>query len=388
MKQFPRRTFIKTGCAGLLASAVSSALSNTLVATPGDTPAGNSHSSPLSRKFTHLKSEFDRLLQSGSTTKALHLAMGLRSAVFSEDSEESARMYLFRNFCATLDRDYKIQYQAYDFEAVDYDMSEFHSTRSFMRGPLPGSQDLMAGNYISVLGAAQLFGRFHKTIFSGLMAEAGASTPVLNFSLGGAGPDYFSDDLFLSSVNHGRGCVLQVLSGRSAGTDLYPGMRLTRRVGSASNLEDRLDIYARLWSENRDTAGEEIRNCQASYMKRMTKLLASIRVPIVLMWISARHPEDWSVDKIESGKIEEFGAFPQLVDQEMWNGLKSQVAESAVILDDPARKTFANEFTGKPCPIFKWTGDGTVTWSDSYYPSQDLHREVAGILAEWVTGLS
>jgi|GEM_PF-4981905 len=388
MKQLPRRTFIKAGCAGLLASAKSFTLSSARAATPDEAATGDSHSSPLSTKFTHLKSEFDRLLQSGSTTKALHLAMGLRSAVFSEDSEESARMYLFRNFFAPLDRYYKIQYQAYDFEAVDYDMSEFHATRSFLRGPLPGCQDLMAGNYVSVLGAAQLFGRFHKTTFPFLMAEGGANTPVLNFSLGGAGPDYFSDDLFISSVNHGRGCVLQVLSGRSAGTRLYPGMRMTRRAGSASDMEDRLDIYARLWSENPGLAREEIRSCQASYMERMTNLIASIRVPIVLVWISTRHPEDWSLEGIESGRVEEFGAFPHLVDQEMWNGLKSQVAESAVILDESTRKTFANEFTGKPCPIFKWTADGTVMWSDSYYPSQDLHGKVASVLTEWLKGLS
>jgi hypothetical protein len=388
MDELPRRTFIKTACAGLLASAAGPALTPAPGATTGDLPAHDLNPSPLSAKFRALKAEFDRLLQAGSVTKALHLAMGLRSAAFGEDNEESARMYLFRNFFAPLDRDYKIQYQAYDFEVVDYDMCEFHPARSFLRGPLPSCQDLIAGNYVSVLGAAQLFGRFHKTIFPDLMAEEGVSTPVLNFSLGGAGPDYFSDDLFVASVNHGRGCVLQVLSGRSAGTRLYPGMRMTRRAGSASDLEDRLDIYARLWSENPGLAGKEIRSCQASYMERMTNLIASIRVPIVLVWISTRHPEDWSVEGVESGGVEEFGAFPQLVDQGMWNGLKSQVADSAVILDDPALKTFANEFTGKPCPIFKWTADGTVMWSDSYYPSQDLHRKVAGVLTEWLNGLS
>lgn len=343
----------------------------------------------IALKYSPILDRFDRLLDCGDKSSALRLAMALRDIVFTtEDCAEQCRNYLFNSYFKKLDAGYIIQYQAYDFEVIDYKMQEYDSSSHLFRGPFPSPRDLTNGNYVTVLGAAQLFGRFHHSYFPHYLAEKGASAPILNLSLGGAGPEYFSRSLFIDSINRGRACVLQVLSGRSVGTERFPGMRMTREVGNSGPFEDRLDIYSRIWHESRENIINEVRSCQSAYMTLMSRLIADISVPVCLLWISSRNPSDWSPGVLSSGLNPNFGLFPQLVDSDMWEDLAKKCSLSAVILDEHnSAKTFVNQLTGEACPVFSWKGDGSSMWSEGYYPTQGVHRNIADILAPWICSL-
>jgi hypothetical protein len=344
----------------------------------------------IANKYASVISRFDKLLGIGDKTAALAMAMALSEIVFTqEDDHQQARQFLFDSFFRKLDSGYLIQYQAYDFEVVDYRMQQYHTSRHFFRGPFPSAKDLATGNYVTVLGAAQLFGRFHDQYFPHYLYESGVQTPILNLSLGGGGPEYFNRPLFIDTVNRGRGCVVQVLSGRSVGTERFPGMRMTRLSGSTDELEDRLDIYSKIWIESQIEAINEVRSCQSAYMGLMNQLLDQIRIPVFMLWISFRRPSDWSLNSLTTGTNPDFGLFPQLVDCNMWDELSSKSSCSAMVLDETSKpKTFISRLTEQPCPVFSWKGNGTVMWSEGYYPNQVVHRKIATSLKSWLISLT
>jgi hypothetical protein len=344
----------------------------------------------IASEYSPIQGMFDRYIDGGKKASALRLAMAMKEILFAlEKDSDLCRHYLFNSYFKRLDSGYIIQYQAYDFEVIDYQMQEYCSSRHFFRGPFPSAKNLASGNYLTVLGAAQLFGRFHSAYFPQYLLERGVPAPILNLSLGGAGPEYFSRPLFLDTINRGKACILQVLSGRSVGTERYPGMRLTREVGSSGLLEDRLEIYSRIWQNSKEAAVAEVRCCQQAYMSLMHSLLDKISVPVGLLWISSRQPSDWSLTLLDQGSGPDFGLFPQLVDSQMWEDLCARCSFSSIVLDEQdLSKTFFNQITGESCPIFSWKGDGTTMWSESYYPNQGVHRNIADVLAPWINSLS
>jgi hypothetical protein len=55
-------------------------------------------------------------------------------------------------------------YQFQDFEIADYELFSIGGCKKLFRGPCPSHKDLMTGNYICLLGAAQFFGRSQKIV--------------------------------------------------------------------------------------------------------------------------------------------------------------------------------------------------------------------------------
>lgn len=145
---------------------------------------------------------FEALMGAGDYEAACALAMRTSEQPLAEHPESSRKM-LFDTFFRRLHLGYRVQYQSLDFEVCDYRMFRFSPSLMLFRGPRPASADLTDGEYLTVFGAAHLFGRFHVQPFH-MIVQQELGLPVLNLSAGGAGPEFYLKEEFIGAANRSR----------------------------------------------------------------------------------------------------------------------------------------------------------------------------------------
>jgi hypothetical protein len=330
----------------------------------------------MTQGFEPFASLFDGFLGRGEVEAACGIAMRAAEALLA-DAPAERRRAVFDRFFRPLDKGYLAQYQSYDFEICDYGMFAFRAGGRLFRGPRPAVADLAAGHYITLLGAAQLFGRFHARPFHVQLAEQ-TGMPVLNLSVGGAGPESFLAPPVIAAANRGRAVILQILSGRSIGCDEYPGQRLTARAGSGDRPMDRIALLKRIHATDPAEAMRLVRKWQGLYVARMIQLIEALRVPVHLVWMSSRQPGDWRL-----GETADFGAFPQLVEEPMLAALAAKTGSCVTLDPDPAPVLHpVSRLNGERCPFF--LPDGTLGWEQKYYPSMAPHLDLlARVPPDW-----
>lgn len=326
-----------------------------------------------------LHAAFGSAFKKGNVFQAHTIAMKAAREIFGKDIE-NGRNLLWDFFFSKLAKHYRVQYQCFDFEVADYELFAMPQSGSFLRGPPPDVNEMQKGRYITFLGAAQLFGRYHAIGPHQAVGSALGMTSV-NLSTGGAGPESYLHNDVIQLVNAGQAAVLQVLSGRSIGCDEYPGTRMTRDLKNPNKKIDRLKLLQQIWMESPPKARELAERWQGNYLSVMKSLLGRITVPVVLVWISQRTPADWSVDRIE--RVPEFGDFPQLIDDRTVRALIPLCAHYLEVSGDSGiPHNFASRFTGQRCPVLLPTGK--FLWKNDYYPSPTLNAE---IVTKLVSGL-
>jgi Domain of unknown function (DUF6473) len=315
----------------------------------------------------------DELIRAGDYQTANRFLMET-APMFLSTQPDRIRDILYHKLFTRVGKNYRTQYQCYDFECVDYEMFFFSPQMPLLRGPQPPVEDLITGNYVTMMGAAQFFGRFHKKPLHKMIAER-YKIPVLNLSKGGAGPLFFLElKGAIDAANRSRFVVLQVLSGRSIGCEEYPGERLTAPANCPDlPLRDRLEILSEIWSKSRGEAKRLIRKWSENYVNAYMQLIRAIKRPIVLVWVSARTPQDWNLEHVDKGPW--WGAFPQLVTQEM----VSTIAKECSHFIEGDRDSWLphkvrSRVDGKDCPFFE--PDGKLSWENNYYSSIEVHNDI------------
>lgn len=322
---------------------------------------------------------FLQAVQAGHTEHANAIAMMAADQVMPENPE-AARCVLWKNFFSNLR--HSPRYQAYDFEIVDYSLYSAVPGPILFRGPRPELSAMLSGNYVTFLGAAQLFGRFQREAPHAAVADL-VNIPCINLSMAGAGPESFLKRPIVNIAAAGKAAVLQILSGRSVGCDEYPGLRFTVRKRDGSRAE-RLTILKEIWKESRQEAKRLIEKWQVRYVTLMRQLVEEIRVPVVLVWASERFPDDWSMDRIDQEA--NFGAFPHLVERWMVDELATRVSCLIEVSGDPGLPyTFESRFGSGRCPRF--SANGNLKWENSYYPSSELSRRISASVAQSLSSL-
>jgi len=327
-----------------------------------------------------LRPNFASILRRGDIEAANTLAMALSDVLLTTDPDRG-RAVLWSSYFSALHENFLAQYQSQDFEIIDYNMFSLKEGLTLFRGPKPSLQDIATGNYICMIGAAQLFGRFHQRSLQQLLTER-YNIPVLNLSIGGAGVQSYLDEPYLTLMKRSKLLLVQVLSGRSVGCDEYPGTWTTVRPGSSAPIPREI-VLREIWEENRAEALRLIRKWSGLYVDFYRTLCSSINAPKVLLWISTRAPSGWSEDRAFADA--DFGAFPQLVSQKEIDQIRSVFdgfVECPPDLD--AGFGFKSRLTGLPCPYI-WP-DGTLRWIDNYYPSQAAHERAVQELAPILDG--
>jgi LPS sulfotransferase NodH len=201
---------------------------------------------------------------------------------------------------------------------------------------------------------------------------------VINLGVGGVGPAFFNRPPFLKYLNSAEIVVVQVLSGRSEGNRFFDNsegnglLGISWLDGKRVRFEKFLEDIVKKWAS--EPVRAVIQETRQRYLANATSLLDNIHRPKVLLWLSQRSPEYADDYSTASGIL---GGFPQLINRDMLEALRKHADE------------FVDCTSSAGIPQELWPAveaiDGTYL-SDGklfnrYYPSPEIHREVAEHLA-------
>jgi hypothetical protein len=300
-------------------------------------------------------------------------------------------------------------YQARDAEVVDYMMYQLPGTGLSFRGPPPSG--LAGGDYFTCIGAAQTFGCFCPRPFPTLLAEQ-LGLPALNLGYGGAGPEFFArQSPLIDYINRGRFLILQVMSGRSQSNRLFDtgGLEFLRRrtdgasMGANQAYQELLrgpawlrrlpprPLFAAL--ARRVAVPGVLRlvaETRAAWIESHRRLLAQVRVPVILFWFSKRHPDY----RARPGNVRSlFGEFPQLIDQATLDAVRPLGAHFvSCVSSRGSPQPLVSRFTGQPTTVDPARDRPDLAagppWTHNlYYPSPEMHQDATGALLETVRRL-
>lgn len=271
----------------------------------------------------------------------------------------------------TSDRDYEKR----DGHLIDYQLWQLDNYSC--RGPTP---DLTVP-YLAFVGAAQTFGCFCPEPFPTLVGKR-MGIQVLNLGLAGAGPQLHQEPALLKHINNSMIAVVQIFSGRSVSNSEYTiigGGNLGVR-----HLDSRRMVPLKFWTEflqnHPERIAELVAETRRNYIQEMIKLLEAIEVPIVLLWLSVRPPEYTEDPSTIQGL---WGEFPQLINREVVEKLKPHADayleyHSRLGLPQSLAAPIQERFLTVHYPEHK--DAGRVETHNHYYPSPEMHAEVAKLL--------
>jgi len=270
-------------------------------------------------------------------------------------------------------------YQIYDAQLVDYEVYGIPGIRGVFRGP-----PIKSDEYVACIGAAQTFGRFVQAPYPRLMATT-LGMDALNLGRGGAGPSFpLSNPRLLELINGARVAIVQVFSGRSQSNSLFKtlndGMIGINQANGQEFSANR--FYEWLLEQGEELSRKIVSETRANYVMAMTELLDAITAPKILLWFSVRTPE--YVEQLRMPLHRLWGEFPQLVNREMINEIKTHCDQYVECI---SRR-------GLPQPLLRRSGntDGLMEPSgplskaeekteNHYYPSPEMHEDAAALLA-------
>lgn len=312
--------------------------------------------------------------------QASAIGMRLAELALTASPSDSVRTALWNTYFGPL-YNLRDNYQFQDFEIADYKLYSLDIRGRLYRGPPPATADLMKGNYICMIGAAQFFGRFQQMGLHELISNH-YRIPVLNLAAGGVGPEEYLSSEYLPFLQNARLVIVQVLSGRSVGCDEFPGDWKTSFRGQMVAREVLLRTLIR--EGNLDEYRRLVRKWETIYRELYAKLAEAIPGPKLLVWISARQPGAWNHDiGVETGR---FGKFPQLVTEGTVGHIRryfDDYAESVTPDSEPVR--VRSRFTGEPCPFVLDTGQ--LKWETAYYPAASAYSDTFNLIEDKIRKL-
>ena len=268
-------------------------------------------------------------------------------------------------------------YQRSDAHIIDYELYRLPGILEALRGPRISSD-----HYIACLGSAQTFGRFVQTPFPRLVSRA-LGIEALNLGRGGAGPTFpLGNPRLLEYINRARIVIVQFFSGRSQSNSLFKtvghGMLGINQVEGGEVRADQ--FYTWLLGQDLQSVREVVDETRENYVLAMTQLLAAIKPPKILLWLSVRSPEYPEHMGLPLWRF--WGDFPHLVNRPMVEQLRSH---ADIYVECVSQR-------GLPQPLFDRSGNptsfkpfypppGVVTKTENnYYPSPEMHEDAAALL--------
>ncbi|MGA2213711.1 MAG: DUF6473 family protein [Bryobacteraceae bacterium] len=269
-------------------------------------------------------------------------------------------------------------YQTSDAHIVDYELYELPGVGGAFRGP-----PIQGSEYVACVGAAQTFGRFVQAPFPTLISRA-LAIEALNLGRGGAGPDFYLDNpRLMASINGAQVVIVQVFSGRSQSNSLFStiGQR-TRGINRTDGRELSADqFYTWLLSQDRGLAQQILAETRENYLSAMTRLLDAIQPPKALLWFSVRRPEYQERWELPLARL--WGAFPHFVNREMVNELRNHADVYVECVSQRGLPQPILDRSGSPASVQDLsllTSEIVVKTENRYYPSPEMHEEVAALL--------
>ena len=243
----------------------------------------------------------------------------------------------------------------------------------------------MGQDYIAVLGGSETYGRFVPTPYPDLLQEW-LGLPVVNLGCPNAGAEVFAHDPgVIATANRARAVIVQVLGAQNLSNRFYavhprrndrfigatPALRSLYRNIDFTEFSFTRHLLQALQRAGRDRFELVARELREVWVERMTALLATISVPVVLVWIGDHAPP------VRMTRAD-LTTLPMLVDAEMIAAVRCRAAGYAeVVLSRHARAEGIASMSFAPL-------EATLARE---MPGPAAHREMASGLSDVLEGL-
>jgi Domain of unknown function (DUF6473) len=266
------------------------------------------------------------------------------------------------------------KYAAEDAGVVDYRYYQLPGTDKWFRGPQPDLES--RGRAIAFLGAASCFGRFAPQPYPQLIGER-VGRPVWNFGYGGArAPFYYRDPALMGLVNRSAAVVVEVFSARGTATSRIESRddasAFLRWAGSGGDFTFADHFFRAAWRENPGPMAALVAEIRRRYVEQMHSLLWRLKVPVVLMWLSQRAPEE-NADYAGPEGYEL--SFPHLLDR----ATLVEIGQQRVATVEVVSQAGLPQALPEPDPAAPPGRRRPLV--NRYYPSPEMHRIAADRLA-------
>ena len=186
--------------------------------------------------------------------------------------------------------------------ALDYAPCQYGTSKLVFRGP----QSVLQGDYVAFLGSTETYGKFVAKPFPALTGDALGVTP-LNLGCVNAGIDTFLEDATVMSLCRGaRAVVVQAMAAHRLSNPLYSVhprrndrfLRATRLLLSLYPEAEFTDVHftrhllSILNGIDPERFGAVVDELRTIWVKRMRELARRVDVPMTLLWVSGRRPEE------------------------------------------------------------------------------------------------
>jgi Domain of unknown function (DUF6473) len=259
--------------------------------------------------------------------------------------------------------------------ALDYFPCQYAGSRLTFRGPRRDT----GKDYIAVIGGTETYGRFVPTPYPDLLQEW-LGLPVINLGCPNAGAEVFTlDPGVIATANRARAVIVQVLGAQNLSNRFYavhprrndrfigatPALRSLYRQIDFTEFSFTCHLLQALQRAGRDRFELVARELREVWVERMESLLATVAVPVILVWIGDQPPP---ARKTRADLIPQ----PMLVDADMIAAIRRRTAGYAeVVLSAHARAEGVSGMSFAPleAPLAR------------EMPGPAAHREVASGLA-------
>jgi hypothetical protein len=225
--------------------------------------------------------------------------------------------------------------------ALDYFPCQYGGSRLTFRGPRRDTGQ----DYIAVLGGSETYGRFVPTPYPDLLQEW-LGLPVVNLGCPNAGAEVFAQDPgVIATANRARAVIVQVLGAQNLSNRFYavhprrndrfigatPALRSLYRGIDFTEFSFTSHLLQALQRAGRDRFELVARELREVWVERMHGLLATLAVPVILVWIGDQPPP---ARKTRA----ELTPQPMLVDAEMIAAIRSRTAGYAEVVLSPVAR--------------------------------------------------
>lgn len=271
-----------------------------------------------------------------------------------------------------------ISYFERDKDVIAYPQMSVPGLKMRLRGVFD-EEAFNSGNYFTALGAAQTMGRFVEKPYCEILSEQ-FGLWGMNLGRGAAGAGNFAGDGVVSTINRGKFCIVQVMSGRST-KNVFFNPRTGRNVFGIEKAQPGVSGFTEqvlshvLKQNDPEFLDLFLQQVRAAWVKENERLAARITVPTVFLWFADREPAYQATLSKGIRGISE--SFPQMIDDTALEAA-SQAFDYTAICTSQRGRPHRILKDGKPVMIQIGT---KILDHNHYYPSPEMHEDAAAAIA-------
>lgn len=225
---------------------------------------------------------------------------------------------------------------------LDYHPVVYPGSVLRFRGPAPGRG--LDAPFVLCLGGSETFGRFIHAPFAAQL-DAALPLDVVNMGVMNAGLDViFRDPAITAALGRADAVVLQVMGAQNMTNRFYSvhPRRNDRFVKAATMLRTLYrdvdftefhftrHLLTHLNALSPDRFGVVERELRAAWVARMKAFLDRVSVPVHLLWLSRRHP-----DEVPTGPVSRLGPDPLFIRPDMLADVAGAAASLSIAVPPP-----------------------------------------------------